>query len=114
MRVSIHRYSVKAKLIQLKDVKINNGDYQRQSLIDRIDRSIVYGHLLAAYQKCAENTKTVIFCVDIQHSQDTAAAYQAAGITAEHLDRGIDPKERAAILERFRSGETTAKIGTVI
>ena len=95
-----------AKLIQLKDVKINNGDYHRQSLIDRIDRSIVYGDLLAAYQKYADNTKTIIFCVDIQHSQATAATYRAAGITAEHIDGDIAPRERAAILERFRSGET--------
>jgi superfamily II DNA or RNA helicase len=95
-----------ARLIQLKDVKIDSGDYHRQSLIDQIDRSIVYGDLLAAYQKYADNTKTVIFCIDIQHSQATAAAYRAAGITAEHIDGDIEPKERAAILKRFRSGET--------
>lgn len=95
-----------AKLIQLKDIKIERGDYHRQSLIDRIDRSIVYGDLVAAYQKYAAHTKTVVFCIDIQHSQSTAAAYQAAGITAEHIDGEIDGKERAAILERFRSGET--------
>jgi superfamily II DNA or RNA helicase len=95
-----------AKLIQLKDVKIGNGDYHRQSLIDQIDRSIVYGDLLAAYRKYADNTKTVVFCVDIQHSLDTAAAYQAAGVAAEHIDGEIDQKERLAILNRFRSGET--------
>ena len=91
-----------AKLIQLKDVKIGNGDYHRQSLIDEIDRSIVYGDLLSAYRQYADNTKTVVFCVDIQHSLATATAYQAAGIAAEHIDGEIDSKERAAILGRFR------------
>jgi hypothetical protein len=78
-----------AKLIQLKDVKIGNGDYHRQSLIDEIDRSIVYGDLLSAYRQYADNTKTVVFCVDIQHSLATAAAYQAAGIAAEHIDGDV-------------------------
>ena len=95
-----------AKLIQLKDVKISNGDYHRQSLIDQIDRSIVYGDLLSAYRQYADNTKTVVFCVDLQHSKATAAAYQAAGIAAEHIDGEIDSKERLAILNRFRSGQT--------
>ncbi|MCY7335382.1 MAG: DEAD/DEAH box helicase [Chamaesiphon sp.] len=95
-----------AKLIQIKDTKIRYGDYDRQSLIDEIDRSLVYGDLVAAYQKYAPNTKTVVFCVDIAHSQQTAAAYLAAGISAEHIDGEVDYKERKAILDRFRSGET--------
>ena len=96
----------RGKLIQLKDVKIGNGDYHRQSLINQIDRSIVYGDLLSAYCQYADNTKTVVFCVDLQHSKATAAAYQAAGIAAEHIDGEIDSKERLAVLSRFRSGET--------
>ncbi len=95
-----------AKLIQIKDPKIRYGDYDRQSLIDEIDRSLIYGDLVAAYQKYAPNTKTVVFCVDIAHSEQTAAAYLAAGIAAEHIDGEVDYQERKAILDRFRSGET--------
>jgi hypothetical protein len=96
-----------AKQIQIKDTKISQGEYNRQSLVNEIDRSLVYGDLVEAYQKYAPNTKTVVFCVDIQHSQQTAAAYRAAGIAAEHIDGEVDSKERKSILERFRAGETT-------
>ena len=95
-----------AKRIQIKDTKIRYGDYDRQTLIDEIDRSLVYGDLIEAYQKYAPNTKTVVFCIDVAHSEQTAAAYLAAGIPAEHIDGEVDQKERKAILDRFRSGET--------
>jgi superfamily II DNA or RNA helicase len=95
-----------AKMIDLKDVKRGRYDYNRQSLVDEIDRTIVYGDLLSAYRQYANNTKTVIFCVDVEHSRATAAAYKAAGIPAEHIDGEMDWKNRSTILGRFRSGET--------
>jgi superfamily II DNA or RNA helicase len=95
-----------AKMIELKDVKKGRYDYNRQSLVDEIDRTIVYGDLLAAYRQYANNTKTVVFCVDIEHSRATAVAYKAAGIPTEHIDGEMDWKTRSTILERFRSGET--------
>jgi superfamily II DNA or RNA helicase len=95
-----------AKMIELKDVKKGRYDYNRQSLVDEIDRTIVYGDLLTAYRQYANNTKTVVFCVDVEHSRATAAAYKAAGISAEHIDGEMDWKNRSSILGRFRSGET--------
>jgi superfamily II DNA or RNA helicase len=95
-----------AKMIDLKDVKRGRYDYNRQSLVDEIDRTIVYGDLLGAYKQYANNTKTVVFCVDIEHSRATAAAYKAAGIPAEHIDGEMDWKTRFTMLERFRSSET--------
>jgi superfamily II DNA or RNA helicase len=95
-----------AKQIQIKDTKITNGDYSRSSLVNEIDRSLVYGDLVSAYQQYAPNSKTVVFCVDIEHSLAAAAAYRAAGIAAEHIDGEVDYTERRAILDRFRSGET--------
>ncbi len=62
--------------------------------------------ILLTWHKYAQGKRTVVFTVDIKHSQQIATAYNQAGIRAEHLDGDTNETERKAILERFRAGET--------
>lgn len=64
------------------------------------------GDLIETWQKYASGKKTVVFAVSVAHSQAIAAAYIAAGVSAEHLDGDTPSDERQAILNRFRKGET--------
>ena len=57
-----------------------------------------------AWRENTSNRQTIIFCVDIQHSVDMAAMFQAIGVKAEAV-WGDDP-QRAEKLSRHNAGET--------
>jgi DNA repair protein RadD len=48
----------------------------------------------------------IVFGVDRQHSREIAEAFNAAGISAVHLDGAIRPRTQARRLSAFRAGET--------
>ncbi|MEC4819242.1 MAG: DEAD/DEAH box helicase [Scytonema sp. PMC 1069.18] len=58
------------------------------------------------WQKFCAGKKTIIFAVNVKHSQAITAMFCYHNIACEHLDGETPPLERKAILDRFRSGET--------
>ncbi|MBD2498881.1 DEAD/DEAH box helicase [Nostoc sp. FACHB-280] len=62
--------------------------------------------VLKQWQNFCAGQKTVIFAVNVKHSQDITQAFCANGITCEHLDGETSNTERKEILDRFRSGQT--------
>ncbi|HIK06603.1 MAG TPA: DEAD/DEAH box helicase family protein [Trichormus sp. M33_DOE_039] len=62
--------------------------------------------VLKQWKNFCSGNKTVIFAVNVKHSQEIAAVFCADGITCEHLDGETPNNERKAILNRFRSGQT--------
>ncbi|MDP5338096.1 MAG: DEAD/DEAH box helicase [Nodularia sp. (in: cyanobacteria)] len=62
--------------------------------------------VLKQWKSFCGGKKTVIFAVNVKHSQQIAAVFCADGITCEHLDGETPNNERKAILDRFRSGQT--------
>ncbi|MBD2459372.1 DEAD/DEAH box helicase [Nostoc sp. FACHB-87] len=62
--------------------------------------------VLKQWQNFCTGQKTVIFAVNVKHSQDITQAFCANGITCEHLDGETSNIERKQILDRFRSGQT--------
>lgn len=95
------------KPISTKGIRKIAGDFQQGALSDRARQPDVMGAVVPTWRKYAGGLQTVVFCVDVAHSQDVAALYQSQGIKAEHLDGATPTSERKAILDRFRSGETT-------
>lgn len=93
-------------VVKTDGVKITGGDYNQKELAQAIDTSLVVGDLVKTWRKYAKGKKTVVFAVDVLHSEEIVLAYLEAGILAEHLDGETPPEERKAILERFRKGET--------
>ncbi len=92
--------------IKTKGVRVTAGDFNQRDLAEAIDTSLVLGDLIETWHKYAKGKRTVVFTVNVAHSQRIAAAYRDAGINAEHLDGETPGAERKAILERFRTGKT--------
>lgn len=65
----------------------------------------VYGKVIDNWRKLAEGLPTVCYCASVKHSEDTAKAFQEAGINAVHFDGTTPYAERKAIVDRFRNGE---------
>lgn len=91
----------------LTGVKIVSGDYQPTQLGKAVDKPELVGDIVKHWLKLANRKQTVCFATNIPHSLHIVEQFRAAGVTAEHIDCYTPPDERAAILARVASGETT-------
>jgi superfamily II DNA or RNA helicase len=87
-------------------IRIAGGDFNSADLAERIDRRYVAGCAVDAYLRHADQKRCVVFAINLDHSKAIAERYRTAGIAAEHIDGETATKERQAILERFREGQT--------
>jgi superfamily II DNA or RNA helicase len=77
------------------------GDVQRAAMSGK-----VVGDVVGEWKEHAAGRRTVLFAVTVEHSQKMVAAFQAAGVAAEHLDGETPTEQRDGILARLRSGQT--------
>lgn len=90
----------------LEGVKIQGGDYQQLELGKRVDEPVLIGDIVTNWLRLAGDRKTVVFSVNVAHSQHLCTRFREAGIAAEHLDGHTETEDRKAILGRLRSGQT--------
>lgn len=98
-------------LPDLSSVRTTGGDFNLEDLEAAVNKGALIGNLLTEWRKrCDElgfQPRTVAFAVTVRHSLAIVKTFQEAGVTAEHLDGTTPEVERAAILARLASGETT-------
>jgi len=104
--LSSFKLFIATKLVKTKGVRKTGGDFNQRELKKAVNTSLAMGDLIDTWLKFADQKKTVVFAVDVDHSKAIATAYKEAGIPAEHLDGETPDLERQAILERFRTGQT--------
>src|SRR5690606_27250978 len=92
----------------LREVKkTRSGDLDEKGLELVMGGARIMGSIVQNWLAHARGLRTVVFAVSVAHSQEIAAAFRAAGVRAEHVDGTTPAREREAILQRVRSGETT-------
>jgi superfamily II DNA or RNA helicase len=69
-----------------------------------MDRPALVGDAVEHYSKLAPGLPAIAFCVSVQHAQDVAAAFQAAGWQAVAVHGAMRPAERDAALDGLASG----------
>ncbi len=90
----------------LSDQKVRHGDYQVHELADTMSDTLLLGDLVRAYKELADGLQTIVFAVNIEHSMSIVRRYRESGIEAEHIDGSTPDLQRAAILRRFKDGQT--------
>lgn len=98
------KYYAPPSSLDLSGVKKNAGDYNRGQLADAVDRPRLVGDAVAHYQRLCPGARAICFCVSVAHAQHTAAAFNAAGISAASVDGGMSDAERDGIIAGFGSG----------
>lgn len=63
----------------------NEGEYVNSQLFERYNKPELYRGLVENWKTICPGTKTIIFCVNIQHCIETARMFNAAGITAKFI-----------------------------
>ncbi|MDJ0719476.1 MAG: DEAD/DEAH box helicase [Prochloraceae cyanobacterium] len=91
--------------INLKGVKKQNGDYDRGSLAIVCARPEIIQTVVDEWQLRANSRRTIVFAVNVQHSQNLRSAFLSVGINAAHVDGTTPTKVRNQIYSQLATGE---------
>lgn len=81
------------------------GDYNGAALGRFMERSVLKGDIVEAYERHASGRKVVLFASNVELSIRYAAEYNARGIRAAHVDGETPEQERAEIFAAFARGD---------
>lgn len=90
--------------MDLSGVHVTAGEYNDKELFDKFNKRELYANVVQKYKDIAPNTKALCFCVNVEHSKNTARAFVEAGILSRHLDAESGEAERTQTLADFRAG----------
>lgn len=93
--------------MDLDRVRKTGGDYSEGDLGRALEESGAIAQMADAVVVNASDRKGIAFLPTVKTSQMLADALRQRGIKAEHLDGTTEKDERAAILLRLKTGETT-------
>jgi DNA repair protein RadD len=102
--VPVVHYAPEGK-INTVGLKVEQGDFKEKDLFQRASDSVIVGDVVSTWIKLGENRPTLMFCVNKEHSQLMAAAFNLRGIPAIHVDESTTSAERAAALADLKSGK---------
>lgn len=88
-------YSVPSK-INLKNVDVDKktGDFNSHQLWKEVDRADICGDIFETWKKHSLNLPTIIFAINIKHSQAIMNEFADKGIPALHVDANSTAGER--------------------
>lgn len=84
------------------------GDYDQGEAAKRMNKPTITGSAVEHYLKLLKGKRVVIFCGSIKHSLDVAEQFNAAGISAAHIDGTTPRHERQRIISEFEAGRILA------
>lgn len=88
-----------------KDIKSSCGDFNSELLAELLDRPKIYGDVIKYFKELVKDSKTIVYCCSIKHSENTARILRENGFNAEHFDGNTSTKERERIVQDFRDGK---------
>lgn len=102
-----YKYYAPPQVADFEGVKIKMGDFDSEEIEIRVNKPKVIGDAIEHYVKLANGKQAIVYCASILHSQNTATAFQEAGIVAKHIDGTTPAAERDQAIEDFRAGKIT-------
>lgn len=102
-----YKYYCPPQVADFEGVKIKMGDFDGTEIEIRVNKPTVIGDAVDHYIKLANGKQAIAYCASVLHSQNTADAFQTAGITAAHIDGTTPASKRDKTIEDFRQGRIT-------
>ena len=96
--------------VKLDRVGTSHGDYVMRDLAAALKRAKAPTLVARSYVEHGEDRPALVFVPSVALAHETAASLRRVKVAAEALDGSTPVNERAAILERFRTGETAAVV----
>lgn len=98
-------YYCSRSVIEDSTIRVSGGDYHLGDLSLAVRESKLEGNLVREWEEKAKGLQTIVFAVNVEHSQEIVKAYRMAGIPAHHLDCSTPTDLRKAILAQFALGK---------
>ena len=95
---------VYAEKIDLSGVEIKRGDYDEKQLMEKMDQGKIYDGVINKYRRYSNGT-AICFCINKQHAENTAQAFNSAGISAGFIYSGLSDFDRTKALKDFQAGK---------
>jgi superfamily II DNA or RNA helicase len=89
--------------VDLSEVHTSHGDFKDGELSRAVNTERRTARIFEAWDRHARGTKTLVFCVDVQHAKDVAAFFESRGVSAAHVSGDMDSGVRSATFAWFAS-----------
>jgi len=96
-------YYAPPEIVELDDVRIIAGDFDKSEISKRMDKPHVTGDAIAHYKRICPDASAVVFCTTVKHAENVAKDFRESGIAAESID-GND-KLRKQKIDDFAQGK---------
>lgn len=87
-------YYAPPRSIDLTGLRKIAGDYSKSESAALVDRPSITGNIVDHYQRLCPGRTGVVFCINLEHAENLAAAFCGAGIPAARIDGKISDAER--------------------
>ena len=87
------------------DVKVVRGEYENKALYKHFDKTVLYDGVVREWSKKTPGLKTLVFNVNVEHSEKMSEQFNKAGISSRCVTSKTPQKERVKILDDFRKGK---------
>lgn len=88
----------------LSDLQTRGGEYTEESLFGHYNSQKLFDGVIEQYRSKTDGTKAIVFNVNIAHTINMTAAFNAAGIRSECVTSNTPKDERARVLRAFAQG----------
>jgi superfamily II DNA or RNA helicase len=88
----------------LRGVRTRLGDFLADDLAEAIDTPERNQLIADAYLEHAQGRKAIVFCVDVEHAKNVAAAMESSGVPCKAVYGEMDSDERRNTLAAFDAG----------
>lgn len=102
----IEGYGAKTN-IDLSDVDTHNGDFSMKKVYNLLSTEYRNNLIVDMCKKELVDRKTLIFCINVEHSETIFRLLKKAGFSAAHIDGRMSDIERLTIYDKFKKGEIT-------
>lgn len=84
----------------------SNGEFVQSQLSEVYDNKDIIGDAIEAWKEHADNRPTMVYASSVEHAIALKHAFNEEGVPAEHVEADTSQKDRQAIYDRYRNGET--------
>lgn len=89
------------------NLRIQSGDFVLKDIERLMSEKAIYSNALESWERIAGGEKTIAYCVTVEHAQQVADMFSAAGYSAAAISSGTPEKQRDRIIQDFRDGDIT-------
>lgn len=98
----------------LTGIRTIRGDFSEIELAERMSQSKLVGDVVAEWMTNCSNSKTIAFCVNVNHAKMVHQAFAAAGVRAALVSGKTPDGERRMTMGLFRAGHVRVLVNVAV